>query len=132
MSSSVIETIKEVVSNMNRGLYDFTVDGKCSECGSCCSNFLPISSKEIKQIEWYIRKHHIKECRHNFTASLMDLTCPFLMDDKAKEKCSIYPVRPEICKSFVCNDPQGARKNKALMHKKYKPVDMRETFFVGE
>ena len=38
MSSSVIETIKEVVSNMNSGLYDFTVDGKCSECGSCCSN----------------------------------------------------------------------------------------------
>ena len=90
MSSSVIETIKEVVSNMNSGLYDFTVDGKCSECGSCCSNFIPISSKEIKQIKWYIRKHHIKECRHNFTASLMDLTCPFLMDDKAKEKCSIY------------------------------------------
>ena len=51
MSSSVIETIKEVVSNMNSGLYDFTVDGKCSECGSCCSNFIPISSKEIKQIK---------------------------------------------------------------------------------
>ena len=27
MSSSVIETIKEVVSNMNRGLYDFTEIG---------------------------------------------------------------------------------------------------------
>lgn len=51
MSSSVIGTIKEVVSNMNSGLYDFTVDGKCSECGSCCSRLLPISSKEIKQIK---------------------------------------------------------------------------------
>lgn len=127
--NSMIGTIGEVVENMKNGLYDFTVDGKCSGCGACCSNFLPLSAKEIKNIKWYIRKHHIKENRHNFAASMEDLTCPFLMDDKAKEKCAIYPVRPEICRNFVCNDPQGARKSKDLLHKEYKPVDMREIFF---
>ena len=52
-------------------------------------------------------------------------------DSKEKEKCLIYPVRPEICRDFVCNNPNGAIKNKKLMHKKYAAVDMREIFFGG-
>ena len=28
---------------------NFTKNGKCSKCGSCCSNFLPLTQSEIKE-----------------------------------------------------------------------------------
>lgn len=40
---------------------DFTVDGKCSGCGNCCSNILPLSDVEVKRILEYIRQNGIKE-----------------------------------------------------------------------
>lgn len=128
----MIGTLEQVHRYMNNGLYDFTNDGKCSGCGQCCSNYLPISSKEIKEIKRYVKKHHITEQKHNYPSVVaFDLTCPFLDDSKAKDKCLIYSARPEICRSFVCNDPNGASKNKKLMHKKYTAINMRETFFGG-
>lgn len=129
MISDVIEALGDTKRNMESGVFDFTKDGKCVGCGMCCSDFLPISSKEIKQIKWHIQKNHIKEQRHNFPVLGIDLTCPFLDDSQEKSKCTIYEVRPEVCRSFVCNDPHGAQKNKKLLHKKYRPVDMREVFF---
>lgn len=128
----MIGTLEEVMKDMKCGVFDFTKDGKRSGCGQCCSNYLPISSKEIKEIKRYVKKHHITEQKHNYPSVVaFDLTCPFLDDSKEKEKCLIYPVRPEICRDFVCNNPNGAIKNKKLMHKKYAAVDMREIFFGG-
>lgn len=125
----MIGTLEEVMKDMKCGVFEFTKDGKCSGCGQCCSNYLPISSKEIKEIKRYVKKHHITEQKHNYPSVVaFDLTCPFLDDSKEKEKCLIYPVRPEICRDFVCNNPNGAIKNKKLMHKKYAAVDMREIF----
>lgn len=40
-----IGEIMEIMDEMESGVYDFTVDGECSGCGACCSNFLPISGK---------------------------------------------------------------------------------------
>lgn len=126
----MIGTLEEVCRNMNNGLYDFTRNGKCTGCGACCSSLLPISGKEIKEIRRYIKKNHIKEQKHNYPSTVtFDLTCPFLDDSKNKDKCTIYQVRPEICRSFICNDPHGAQKSKKLLHKKYEPIDMREMFF---
>lgn len=128
----MIGTLAEVCRDMNNGLYDFTKDGKCSGCGRCCSDFLPVSAKEIKEIRRYVKKHRIQEQKHNYPSTVkFDLTCPFLDDSKEKDKCMIYSVRPEICRSFICNDPQGAKKNKKLFHKRYTVVDMRKIFFGG-
>ena len=44
---------------------DKTQDGKCSNCGQCCSDLLPLSEKEVRAIKKYISEHHIKEQRHN-------------------------------------------------------------------
>ena len=30
---------------------NFTVNDKCSNCGQCCSNLLPMSEKEVKNIK---------------------------------------------------------------------------------
>lgn len=56
----MIGTIEQMIKDMEHGVYDFTKDGKCSSCGSCCSRYLPISEKELKTIKRYVKKHHIK------------------------------------------------------------------------
>ena len=66
---------------------DFTANGKCSNCGKCCSNCLPLSEAEIKRIKAYIKRHGIKEQRHNF-ASGVDMTCPF-RDERNKNALSM-------------------------------------------
>ena len=115
------------------GPYDFTKDGECSGCGQCCSNFLPISAKEIKEIKRYVAKHKIKEQGNCFPVStgLLDLTCPFRSE--TERKCLIYSVRPEICRVFMCNhDKSEIMKNKKCLHKKYRAIDMRSEFFGHE
>lgn len=60
----MLETLQEVMEDMERGVYDFTQNGECSNCGACCSRFLPGSAKEVKAIKRYIQKHHIQEQKH--------------------------------------------------------------------
>lgn len=130
----MIGTIEQMLQDMKNGVYDFTKGGKCSQCGACCSDLLPISESEYSRIKRYIKKHNIKEQKHTAPAVLveqpkLDLTCPFLNESKKTEKCAIYPVRPAICRFFVCNDPQGARNHPELYEEKRVPVSMRDTFF---
>lgn len=128
----MIGTLQQVFDDMEHGVYDFTEDGKCSGCGQCCSNYLPLSSGEIKEIRRHIKKHHIKEQKHCAPLANLafDLTCPFLMDSKEKDKCAVYPVRPEICKKFLCSQPPSKiRENKELFWRTRKLCDMREVFF---
>lgn len=108
---------------------DYTVDGKCSNCGACCSNLLPISETDIKRIKAYVKKHKIKEQRHNVLGTkTFDMTCPFR--DEGKKKCLIYEVRPAICREFLCNHTiDDIRKSKIDFHEKYKLVFMRTLFF---
>lgn len=112
---------------------DFTVDGKCSSCGNCCGNFLPISGREIKEIKRYIKKHRIPEQIRVFpeTGVSIDCTCPFRSE--VEKKCLIYPIRPEICRVFQCNQSTDViRKNKSLLNHKYYTVDMRSVFYGHE
>lgn len=123
---------------------DFTDNGRCVECGNCCSNYLPLTPSDIRRIRGYIKQHNIKPVQHvpvNVLATAnIDLTCPFLNDTKPTHKCSIYSVRPEICRAFTChtiNNPELekqiiketvfriGRKNAENMIK----CNMRETFF---
>lgn len=125
-----IGRIAEIMEELKSGVYDFTVDGKCSDCGSCCSNFLPVSGKEIKSIRRYIQKKKICEQKHIVPASgpAIDLTCPFR--DNSKRVCAIYAVRPAICRDFRCDKPaKNIQADKAMYHGKYTVVDMRKEFF---
>ena len=128
----MIATLQQAIDDMELGVYDFTKDGKCTGCGECCGNFLPLSGREIKDIKRYIAKHHIKECRHAapLAKPAEDWLCPFLDGAKPKDKCTIYPVRPEICKEFQCNkNPREMARNKDLLYRRRMPVDMRQEFF---
>ena len=99
-------TIFDIIrQKMNEGVYDFTKDGQCSNCGSCCSRFLPVSGKEIKVIRRYVRKKKIREQWHLYPTAFPqdDWTCPFRSE--AERKCMIYEVRPAICRDFQCDKP---------------------------
>ena len=106
---------------------DFTTNGKCSGCGQCCSNCLPLSDKEVSRIKAYIKKHDIKEQRHNFMVGV-DMTCPFR--DDVGGKCLIYEIRPEICRQFMCNHTkEDIMAWKLVFHKRFRPVFMRSEFY---
>lgn len=106
---------------------DYTNGGKCSNCGQCCSNLLPLSDGEIKAIKAHIKKHHIKEQRHNAMNGI-DMTCPF-RDEKSR-KCLIYEVRPQICRLFKCDQcADEIAGNKLRMHNVNKVTIMRYEFF---
>ena len=81
------------------------VDGKCSGCGECCSDMLPLTDRELKKIEDYAKAHNLKEHRQApfFDLKATDFTCPFR--NQKESRCDIYPVRPEICRSFICSKP---------------------------
>lgn len=74
---------------------DKTENGKCSNCGSCCTDYVIISEKEIKSIKKWL-KHHPEVEDKTFS-----FLCPFR--DPVKRCCQIYPVRPNLCRSFKCN-----------------------------
>lgn len=123
-----MDNLKSVVDKMNSGVYDFTDNGKCTQCGACCSNYLPMTQKEIATIHRFVKKHDIKEFKHLFPVSndTFDMTCPFMDDSKQKEKCRIYSVRPEICKQFICSK----EKKPFNGHwQQYSVVDVRSEFF---
>lgn len=127
---SSIGTIEQMLSDMKSGVYDFTKNGECSNCGACCSDWLPVSESEVNAIRKYVTKHGIKERRHTppTVQPVMDLTCPFR--NELKRKCDIYPVRPAICRDFRCDKPKKEIwANKRMYHGKYSVVNMRETFF---
>lgn len=46
----VISFLESVQRGMDDNIFNFTKDGKCSGCGGCCSNLLPMSPKEIDVI----------------------------------------------------------------------------------
>lgn len=114
---------------INMRVYDFTNNGKCSNCGACCSNLLPMSDSEKSAIHAYIKKHNIKEQRHAYPTSdiTINLVCPFRSD--AERKCLIYPVRPLICRNFQCNKTPEQVIDKRFMLKDYRAVDVRSEFF---
>lgn len=120
--------LSEVLEDMRNGTYDMTDNGVCTQCGACCSNLLPLTDKEAKRIGEYIKKHHVKEYKHLIPAAhvVSDMTCPFMDDSKQKEKCRIYPVRPGICRQFICSP--GKRKP-FRKNGNYHYLDVRKEFF---
>ena len=126
MQEKIISFLNAVVDTNN-----YTVEGKCSNCGECCSNLLPLTQGEINQIHKYIKIHHIKENKKNFPTAekVFDGTCPFR--NNGKRICEIYSIRPLICKFFQCNKwgKQDIKEAVKLSKESRRTVDMREEFF---
>ena len=127
----ILSMIAQVADDMENNLYNFTKNGTCSQCGNCCSNFLPLSADEVVTINNYVVNNNIKECIHALPVAgrVIDATCPFLDMEKPKEKCRIYPVRPLICRKFICNKEQRPSWTMEELMEERKVVDVRKMFF---
>ena len=130
--------IHEFTNNpVKRTVTDYTKNGRCSGCGMCCSNQIPMSDKEIQRIRKYVRQHNIRPHQINLPLvnHTIDATCPFLNMDAKTDRCNIYPVRPFICRMFSCNAKARQEQYDKIMHDKDRYRDerrltnMRETFF---
>lgn len=75
-------------------------NGKCSNCGDCCIPWLPLTNEEIKVIKDYISKHNIKPIPLR-EGNNYYFDCCF--HDRKNKRCTIYPVRPEVCRNFICS-----------------------------
>lgn len=85
-------------------LLDGQLDGsdRCRECGgACCCSF---SDVEISWEEYErLRAHGARNLQlalHGRHRLVIDYGCEFLIDGR----CSIYEIRPDVCRRFVCRD----------------------------
>ena len=126
----MVGTIEQLINDMRSGIFDYTQDGQCSSCGNCCSDFLPMSAKEDKRIREYVQRKHIQECINvpPTNEEVEDYTCPFR--DNVNRICTIYEVRPAICRDFRCDKPRKKiQADKRMYHGRYGVVNMRDTVF---
>ena len=79
---------------------NFTKNGECSKCGNCCTPIIPITEEEVKKIREYIKENDIKMVMP-ITKEGRHIKCCFY--DFENHKCNIYPVRPEVCRKFICS-----------------------------
>ena len=100
-------------------------DDKCSNCGTCCANALPLTKTEINIIRIHVKDNQIQEQKHK-----NPLTCPFRDDEK--RICTIYEVRPYICRAWRCDGQLTQKQNKKLFGEKRIPVNMKPLFFGGQ
>ena len=127
-----IGTFEDIKRDAEHGVYDFTKDGKCSECGNCCSRYLALNKREINTIRNYIKRHGIVQQKHAqfvYAKPVMDWMCPFLDDTKPNHKCTIYEVRPLICREFHCDNWYKTDRDNIIYRSKLRSVDVTELFF---
>ena len=93
----------------------------CDKCAACCRDLLWVTEKEIYDLRWYIKEHHIKDQN-----GMIDL-CPFLT---MGGKCAVYTKRPLICRVFECHhewwEDEAAKK---MFGSSYKPRSIRAAVF---
>ena len=114
--------MKEIVETILKGevkLQDNSCCGYCSKCGECCTNFLPVTQKEIEIIQEYVIANKIRP-QMQMLVMQNRLTCPYY-DGK---KCLIYEVRPLICKEFYCYKKPSVEMANKFEKDTYIPVDM--------
>lgn len=101
MIEELVKILGRIYSRMDDEVTNNIINGQCSHCGQCCGMFIPFTNKEIKEIKRYVKKHNIKPVTDRETPNGFEARCCFY--DKVNKKCNIYPVRPYVCRDFMCN-----------------------------
>lgn len=79
------------------------IGGKCSGCGDCCTDLLPLTQKEVDRLREYAIAHDLRAHTQMpfYESGGVDLTCPFR--NQITGKCDVYEVRPHICRLYICS-----------------------------
>ena len=119
----VKKTMKEVLEDFanpsKAEIVDNSICGKCSKCGECCSNILPVCQEELETIAEYVIDHNIKP-QTQMLVMQSRLACPYY-DGK---KCLIYEVRPLICREFYCYKKPTIEMAMKFKQDKHQVIDM--------
>lgn len=77
------------------------VDGKCINCGECCSLDVALNKNEYRKLRNLIKEKHIEKYYDMLRNGYFKDECPFRIDGK----CDIYnsPSKPSICKIYICD-----------------------------
>jgi len=79
-------------------IYRQIPSASCPEgCGQCCGPVFP-SLAELRNIKGYCLGHHLEY--KAFLDITDDGSCPYLT---AQKECSIYPVRPFLCRILAAS-----------------------------
>ena len=122
MKDNYKKAYKEIVEILLKGeakLQDNSVCGHCSKCGECCTNFLPVTQKEIEIIQEYVIANKIRPQKQMLVMQNR-LTCPYYNG----KKCLIYEVRPLICREFYCYKKPTAELGEKFLEENFITVDM--------
>lgn len=104
----------QMLNQLNGNISIYACNGHCSKCGNCCTNFLPITKKEVRKIKQYIKENNIKAENRIINEGII-LQCPFL--NQKTKKCNIYEARPFVCRDFLCSHKDWRRKRKLYMER---------------
>ena len=113
------DALEELAHPEKAEIKNCSINGKCSKCGECCSNILPVCQKELYTIADYVMEHNIKPQWQLLTMQ-NKLMCPYF-DGK---KCLIYEVRPLICREFYCYKKPTIEMAMKFKGNEYIPIDM--------
>lgn len=69
----------------------------CKNCVACCGP-VPVSVMEMKEIQKELNRKKPKELNRLKNQKRDQLQCMFV--DTDKKQCSIYKVRPNLCKQY--------------------------------
>lgn len=130
----MIGSVHEMIEQFKNGKHDFTVNGKCSGCGECCSRILPLSGREIDRIRLYVKANNLKPHRPTppLAKPTITMICPFMDGRKEENKCDIYDIRPDVCRDFLCTfESQDKKAHSRMLSEQKQIVDMWDTFFHG-
>lgn len=105
-----------VVANILNMITNNTCKGNCSRCGECCNPYNPITLDEYFEIKKYIQEHNIKPYIPTPKGNDIYLTCCF--HDVENKCCTIYPVRPEVCRRFSCHNSDSIINNNRTYYDK--------------
>ena len=84
----------EVIKTKMEDIYNNIPKVSCKHCHDCCGPIIWFKTEEILMKD-YMKKHKIENIK--FTSEEFkknDMKCPFLKNDR----CSIYQVRPIVCR----------------------------------
>ena len=118
VKTTLADILKTVFSG-NVKITDNSICGQCSKCGECCTNFLPVTQKEVEAMQDYVIANKIRPQKQMLVMQNR-LTCPYY-DGK---KCLIYEVRPLICKEFYCYKKPTAELGNKFIEEEYVTVNM--------
>ena len=109
-----MQSLKQVLNQQINNITVYSCNGTCSKCGNCCTNFLPVTKKEVSKIKQYVKENDIQPENRKFGNDIV-MQCPFF--NQKTKRCNIYEVRPFVCRDFLCSHKDWQKRRQLYMQR---------------